>query len=470
MSIEWTKIFGRPCTLLRDSGCNSAAVKEDLVPADCLTGREVCGFVAKTEDFQPQLLILIVTIFLILLRYASSRTPLQVSLRNQYRSPLRLHPGYYLNLGISLTLRALQPLRRLQVIVLGYIRRKRTFCHSIRILLNDKSGSYPFCFGRVDKDPIRGISHVIDNGYLYRVFRDPGHFDSFKTLCVLESNRFKYCNRLMKPTFQRNATNILPPRPTYDELSDEDLALKFSKGITFAQPEGVAYVSAVTEDPSSVRGTLPPPSTSDVKIRQITAFQTPLGLMQWVRMSFGLVNAPATPCRLVLIVLKDLPYVLSYFDDSLVHARNWSQYPSGLRSLLTALRAHGFTVNPEKLSIGQTRIEFLGHVVTNDSLLPLPSKVRKVLSFATSTTKKQIQSMMGLLNYYRSFIPNFSDITRPLTELVRKNLPDKVVWSDECQTAFKIIKFALSCLGTRSWLFQTWIYLLLYVQMLLTMA
>ncbi|GFO31264.1 Pol polyprotein [Plakobranchus ocellatus] len=109
--------------------------------------------------------------------------------------------------------------------------------------------------------------------------------------------------------------------------------------------------------------------------------------MQWIRMPFGLVNAPATLYRLMRIVLKDL--VLSYFDESLVHTRNWSQHPCGLRSLLTALRAHGFSVNPEKLSIGQTRIEFLGHVVSNGSLLPLSSKVKKVLSFATPTLKNR---------------------------------------------------------------------------------
>ncbi|GFO40140.1 nectin-3 isoform b [Plakobranchus ocellatus] len=51
---------------------------------------------------------------------------------------------------------------------------------------------------------------------------------------------------------------------------------------------------------------------------------------------------------------------------------------------------------------------------------------------------------MGLLNFYISFIPNFSDITRPLTELVRKDLPDRVVSSDECQTAFKTICSLLS--------------------------
>ncbi|GFO23380.1 WD repeat-containing protein 90 [Plakobranchus ocellatus] len=67
------------------------------------------------------------------------------------------------------------------------------------------------------------------------------------------------------PFDQCNAADILPPQPTHDELSDEDLALKFSKGIIFAPPEGVAYVSAVTEDPSSEGGALPSPSTLDIK-------------------------------------------------------------------------------------------------------------------------------------------------------------------------------------------------------------
>ncbi|GFO24205.1 reverse transcriptase [Plakobranchus ocellatus] len=105
--------------------------------------------------------------------------------------------------------------------------------------------------------------------------------------------------------------------------------------------------------------------------RHITAFQTLLGLMQWVRMPLGLVNAPATFCRLMHIVLKDLPSVLSCFDHSLVHIHNWSQHPSGLCSLLTALRAHGFTDNPEKLSIGQTRTAFL----LSDNKTPCMHKV-----------------------------------------------------------------------------------------------
>ncbi|GFO25035.1 Pol polyprotein [Plakobranchus ocellatus] len=83
-------------------------------------------------------------------------------------------------------------------------------------------------------------------------------------MILLPQSNNKQVLQLQGP-FERNATDILPPQPTHDELSDVELALKFSKGITFAQPEGFAYVSAVTEDPSSVRDTLLSPSTSDIK-------------------------------------------------------------------------------------------------------------------------------------------------------------------------------------------------------------
>ncbi|GFN92657.1 Pol polyprotein [Plakobranchus ocellatus] len=83
-------------------------------------------------------------------------------------------------------------------------------------------------------------------------------------MVLLPKSNNKLVLHLQGP-FERNATDILSPQPTHDELSDEELALKFSKGITFAQPEGVAYVSAVTEDLSSVGGTLPSPSISDIK-------------------------------------------------------------------------------------------------------------------------------------------------------------------------------------------------------------
>ena len=178
--------------------------------------------------------------------------------------------------------------------------------------------------------------------------------------------------------------------------------------------------------------------------RQFTAFQTPLGLMQWRRMPFGLVNAPATFCRLMKIVLHDKPGLLSYFDDTLLHSRTWDEHILGLRLLLSTLRDHGLTVNPSKLVIGQTSIHFLGHSVSNGTLAPIASQVSKVLDLKTPSTKKQVRSLMGLISYYRAFIPEFSSITSPLTDLLRKGSPEKTVWTPECQTALQRIQTLLS--------------------------
>ncbi|GFO15101.1 polyprotein [Plakobranchus ocellatus] len=94
--------------------------------------------------------------------------------------------------------------------------------------------------------------------------------------------------------------------------------------------------------------------------RKYTAFQTRLGLMQWVRMPFGLVTAPATYCRLMRLVIGQTPDLLSYFDDTLVFSTSWQQHVVALRSLLVLLRHHELHVNPSKVSIGGSSVEFLG--------------------------------------------------------------------------------------------------------------
>ncbi|GFO07950.1 reverse transcriptase [Plakobranchus ocellatus] len=102
--------------------------------------------------------------------------------------------------------------------------------------------------------------------------------------------------------------------------------------------------------------------------RKYMAFQTPMGLMQWIRMPFGLVTAPATFCRLMRLVLGQTPDLLSYFDDTLVFATSWQQHIVALRTLLTLLRRHGLHVNTSILSIGSSSVEFLGHMGTPEKV------------------------------------------------------------------------------------------------------
>ncbi|GFN91633.1 reverse transcriptase [Plakobranchus ocellatus] len=166
--------------------------------------------------------------------------------------------------------------------------------------------------------------------------------------------------------------------------------------------------------------------------RNYTAFQTPLGLMQWVRMPFGLVTAPATFCRLMRLVIGQTPDLLSYFDDTLVFATSWQQHNFALRTLLTLLRRHGLHVNPSKLSIASSSDEFLGHMVSSGTFVPVQKKMDKILQLSVPVKKKEVRSLLGLVNYFRHFIANFALISAPLSDLLRKGTPEKVQWTPRC--------------------------------------
>ncbi|GFR76053.1 reverse transcriptase [Elysia marginata] len=178
--------------------------------------------------------------------------------------------------------------------------------------------------------------------------------------------------------------------------------------------------------------------------RKHTAFQTPLGLMQWVRMPFGLATAPATFCRLMRLVTGQTPNLLSFFDDTLAFSTNWEEHVSALRTLLTLLRRYGLHINPLKVSIGADRTEFLGHAVSSGTMTPGQNKRDKILNLAAPAKKKDVRRLLGLLNYYRHFIPNFAALTYPLSDLLVKGSPEKVQWSTRCDDSLREIQRLLS--------------------------
>ncbi|GFO03423.1 Pol polyprotein [Plakobranchus ocellatus] len=161
-------------------------------------------------------------------------------------------------------------------------------------------------------------------------------------------------------------------------------------------------------------------------------------------MPLGLVMAPATFCQLMRLVLADMKNLVCYFDDTLLYTSNWEQHIEGLRCLLSTLRKHGLTVNPGKLMIAKSSIEFLSHVVSAGTICPLSIKVDKILDLQPPVTKKNLRSLLGLITYYRSFLADFASLTKPMTDLLREGSPEKVTWNEECQLSFDKIKNGLS--------------------------
>ncbi|GFN80809.1 Zinc finger protein [Plakobranchus ocellatus] len=143
--------------------------------------------------------------------------------------------------------------------------------YAYRNKVHSATGFSPFylLFGRAPRGPMAMLHDLFtrqnvsaDTYFQYHYIIDL--HNKIKTSCRIAQDSASEVAETSRDMNLRHASKFFN-LPTHDELSDEDLALKFSKGITFAPPEGVAYVSAVTEDPSSVGGSLPSPSTSDIK-------------------------------------------------------------------------------------------------------------------------------------------------------------------------------------------------------------
>jgi len=180
------------------------------------------------------------------------------------------------------------------------------------------------------------------------------------------------------------------------------------------------------------------------KAKAMTAFETPGGLFHFRKLPFGLVNAPATFCRLTRKVLKDLNHSDSFIDDILVFTVTWPEHVPALIELLTRLRQASLTARPTKCFIGFQKLECLGHMIGGvQTLQPVPSKVQAIQDAERPRTKKAVRSFLGVVGFYRKFIPNFSAIAVPLTDLTKKGQPNIIQWDESQEKAFRALKASL---------------------------
>ena len=175
-----------------------------------------------------------------------------------------------------------------------------------------------------------------------------------------------------------------------------------------------------------------------------TAFNTPYGHYEFLRMPFGLKNAPATFQRAMDSVLYGLQgeRCFVYLDDIVVFASSLQEHEQKLTEVFNRLRKHGLKVQPDKCEFLRKEVAYLGHIISNEGVKPNPDKVQAVQSFPVPKTCKDIKSFLGLAGYYRRFIPNFSKITKPLTSLLKKDVP--FIWSDDQQQSFDHCKKILT--------------------------
>ena len=178
-----------------------------------------------------------------------------------------------------------------------------------------------------------------------------------------------------------------------------------------------------------------------------TAIITPFGLFEFLRMPFGMRNAAQSFQRFIDQILRDLPFCYVYIDDLLIAGPDLETHRDNVREVLRRLQANGLVLNPSKCVFAAPSLDFLSHTVSTGGIVPKPERVQVIRNFKPPTSLRKLREFLGMVNFYRRFIPNAADTLQPLTSLLagKKSKFDSAFhWPDTAQSAFTAIKDALA--------------------------
>ncbi|CAB0016071.1 unnamed protein product [Nesidiocoris tenuis] len=177
--------------------------------------------------------------------------------------------------------------------------------------------------------------------------------------------------------------------------------------------------------------------------KPVTAFAVPgRGLWQFTRMPFGLANSGPAFQRLCDQVIAGLENVFGYLDDLIMVSSTAEEHVRLLNEVLDRLEQANLTINAEKCELFRSALTFLGFVVDASGLRAAPDKISAIIDFPRMKTQREVRRFLGICGYYRRFVPSFSKVASPLTDLLRKG--KKFDWTLECEQAFAQLKTLLT--------------------------
>ncbi|GFV72114.1 retrovirus-related Pol polyprotein from transposon 17.6 [Trichonephila clavipes] len=160
--------------------------------------------------------------------------------------------------------------------------------------------------------------------------------------------------------------------------------------------------------------------------KHLTSFVVPDGQFEFNKVPFGLSTSPSVFQTYVYSIFRELMrkgIVIIYMDDLVIPAKDEKEGLEKLRKVLEVASKYGLEMKFKKCQFLRRKVEFLGHVVENGTIRPSIAKTIAVKKFPVPTTVKQVQSFLGLTGYFRKFIPAYSQIAKPLSDLTRKDNP-----------------------------------------------
>ena len=180
----------------------------------------------------------------------------------------------------------------------------------------------------------------------------------------------------------------------------------------------------------------------DDESKDKTAFVTPFGKYEFNAVPFGLAQAPADFQQLISIVLQDCgDFAMAYLDDIIIFSQNEQEHLKQIKITFKKLKKAGLKLKESKCNFFKKEIYYLGHLISVNGIQPLPEKLDSICNIPKPRSPKEIKKFLGLTGYYRKFIPRFSDMARPLRNLLAHDC--EFVWTNQCDISFHMLKDTL---------------------------
>ena len=169
-----------------------------------------------------------------------------------------------------------------------------------------------------------------------------------------------------------------------------------------------------------------------------TAFNSPFGEYEYIKVPFGLMQAPAYFQELMAGVLKDFSFAITYLDDIIIFSRMAEEHLCHIKQVFEELRNAHLLMKLSKCHFFTKEIQYLRHTLNIKGIRPLPSKTQAISNMHPPKTAKQVHAFLGLIRYYRKFIKNFAKLAKPLTLLPYQKA--KFEWTPVHHRAFMTLR------------------------------
>ena len=184
--------------------------------------------------------------------------------------------------------------------------------------------------------------------------------------------------------------------------------------------------------------------------QQYTAFHCRYGCYMYKIMPFGIASAPTAFQRMMDDVLKPLltttNEIFVYIDDIILATTTFDRHLQLLEKTFQLLTSVNLKIRPSKCLLASDSAIVLGHRISNGTITPDERKIKAIVDLPPPTNSKEVQKVLGIFTYLRSYIPNFSTKVAPLTKLISKHTAFE--WNNEQQLAFEHVKKVLTTAPT----------------------